>query len=82
VNAQRGRQFGFSSEKWTAGMPSMVTKSVPTSHVVPGLFDPSGPELEAGMNDGINSPFQPDRASWSRFEAACAHVQAVYTKSA
>jgi hypothetical protein len=46
------------------------------------LFDPSGPELEAGMNDVINSPFQPDRASWSRFEAACAHAQAVYTKSA
>lgn len=37
-------------------------------------FDPSGPELEAGMNDVINAQFEPDHASWNRFEAACAQL--------
>jgi hypothetical protein len=46
------------------------------------LFDPSGPALEAGMNDVITSPFQPDHASWNRFEAACGQLRDVYTRSA
>lgn len=45
-------------------------------------FDPSGPELEAGMNDVINAQFEPDHASWNRFEAACAQLRTVYTRSA
>jgi hypothetical protein len=46
------------------------------------LFDPKGAELEAGMNDVINSPFQPDHASWNKFEAACGRLRDVYTRSA
>lgn len=46
------------------------------------MFDPSGPVLEPGMNDVINSPLQPDRASWNRFEAACRQVRELYTRSA
>jgi hypothetical protein len=45
-------------------------------------FDPSGPELEPGMNDVISSPLQPDRASWNRFEAACGQVREFYARSA
>ena len=33
ANDYRGRQFGFQLGEWTAGMPSMVTKSVPSSQV-------------------------------------------------
>lgn len=45
-------------------------------------LDPTGPELEPGMNDVVNSPFQPDRPAWNRFEAACAQQRDLYTRSA
>jgi hypothetical protein len=46
------------------------------------MLDPLGPELQAGENDVINSPFRPDLTAWSRFEAACLELCSIYTRSA
>jgi hypothetical protein len=46
------------------------------------LFDPLGPELHAGENDVINSPFRPDPTAWSRFEVACLELRSIYSRSA
>jgi hypothetical protein len=45
------------------------------------LFDPTGPKLEAGTNDVINSPLQPDQDSWSRFEVASTQLQELYARA-
>jgi hypothetical protein len=77
---------GWRTECWDDRYEEQVARfqgalRVPELDIANGI-DSAKEWIRRRTKDAMTTPLQPDRASWNRFESACAQLRGLYTRSA